>query len=259
VLPVEDVAVSAHVEKSFKRQGMTILTSHSVSALVPDWKRAVLATIDKPDGSNEDIEFTHAIVAIGILPNTENIGIEALGVATERGHVVIDGFCRTSVPGIWAIGDIVGAPWLAHKASHEAVIAVEAIAGLSPHPLDPRSIPGCTYSRPQVASVGLTEEKAKAAGYEVKTGSFPLIANGKAIALGDPDGFVKTVFDAKSGDLLGAHMVGAEVTEMIQGFAVALQTGATFDDLARVVFPHPTISESMHESVLAAHGRAIHI
>ena len=192
------------------------------------------------------------------MPNTENIGLEALGVATDRGHIVNDGFGRTNVPGVWAIGDVAGAPWLAHKASHEGIIAVETIAGLHVHPMDKAGIPGCTYSRPQVASVGMTEAKAKAAGHAVKVGKFPFIGNGKAIALGEAEGFVKTVFDAATGELLGAHMVGAEVTELIQGYVIARGLETTEQELMHTVFAHPTLSEMMHESVLDAYGRALH-
>ena len=192
------------------------------------------------------------------MPNTENIGLEALGVKTTKGHIDTDGMGCTNVPGIWAIGDVTAPPWLAHKASHEGVIAAEAIAGKHPHAMDKRNIPGCTYSRPQVASVGLTEARAREEGYEVKVGKFPFIGNGKAIALGEAEGFVKTVFDAKTGELLGAHMIGAEVTELIEGYTVAKQLETTEAELIETVFPHPTLSEMMHESVLSAYGRAVH-
>jgi len=259
ILPVEDAEVSAFVQKQFEKQGMTVLPSHGVEKIDVKPGRSVTATIKKPDGKSEAQEYSHVIVAVGIVPNTENIGLEALGIKTDRGHVVADALCRTNVPGIYAIGDITGAPWLAHKASHEGIIAVEAIAGLHPHAMDVRKIPGCTYSRPQVASVGLTEAKAKEAGYEVKVGKFPFIGNGKAIALGEAEGFVKTVFDAKTGELLGAHMAGPEVTELIEGYTVAKQLETTEADLMETIFPHPTLSEAMHESVLAAYGRVIHI
>jgi dihydrolipoamide dehydrogenase len=203
-------------------------------------------------------DFSHCIVAIGIVPNSENIGLEALGIATNRGHIVTDGYGRTNVEGIYAIGDVTGPPWLAHKASHEGVVCVEAIAGGKPHPFETWNIPGCTYSRPQVASVGLTEAKAKGEGRAVKVGKFPFIGNGKAIALGEAEGFIKTVFDAGTGELLGAHMVGAEVTELIQGYVVARQLETTEADLMHTIFPHPTLSEMMHESVLDAYGRAVH-
>jgi len=259
ILPVEDHEVSAFVQKAFEKQGMAILPGHGVEKLDVKPGRSVTATIKLPDGKTEAREFSHVIVAVGIVPNTENIGLEALGVKTERGHIATDPHCRTSVDGIWAIGDVTGAPWLAHKASHEGIIAVEAIAGKHPHAMDVANIPGCTYSRPQVASVGLTEAKAKEQGLDIKVGKFPFIGNGKAIALGEAEGFVKTVFDAKTGELLGAHMVGAEVTELIEGYTVAKQLETTEADLMETIFPHPTLSEMMHESVLGAYGRALHI
>lgn len=254
ILPVEDADISAFVHKALTKQGMTIRTKASVDKLEvkPD---GVVATI-----SGEALRFSHVIVAIGISPNTENLGLEALGVALDRGHIVTNEWGQTNVPGLWAIGDVAGAPWLAHKASHEGVVAVEKIAGVAhAHPMDKSNIPGCTYARPQVASVGLTEAKAKEAGYEVKVGKFPFIGNGKAIALGEAEGLVKTVFDAKTGALLGAHMVGAEVTELIQGYVIARQCEATEAELMQTIFPHPTLSESMHESVLDAYGRVLHI
>ena len=229
-----------------------------VESLKADAK-GVAARIKTADGKTSEQRFSHAIVAVGIVPNTENIGLEKLGVATDRGFLKTDPMCRTNVPGLWAIGDITAPPWLAHKASHEGVITAEAIAGKHPHAMDPRNIPGCTYCHPQIASVGLTEAKAKEAGHEVKVGMFPFIGNGKAIALGEAEGFTKTVFDAKTGELLGAHMVGAEVTEMIQGYTIGKTLETTEAELMHTVFPHPTISESMHESVLAAYGRALHI
>jgi len=253
ILPVEDADVSAFVHKALTKQGMKIHTSSGVEKL--DVSGAGLKATLK-GGKVE--EFSHCIVAIGIVPNTENIGLEALGVETNRGHIVTDGYGRTNVEGIYAIGDVTGPPWLAHKASHEGVICVEAIAGKQPHPMETGNIPGCTYSRPQVASVGYTEAKAKELGHEVKVGKFPFIGNGKAIALGEAEGFVKTVFDAKTGELLGAHMVGAEVTELIQGYVIARQLETTEEDLMHTIFPHPTLSEMMHESVLDAYGRAIH-
>jgi dihydrolipoamide dehydrogenase len=253
ILPVEDEEVSAFVHKALTKQGMKILTSSGVEKLETGGA-GVRATLKGGDVQ----EFSHCIVAIGIAPNTENIGLEALGVKTDRGHIATDGYGRTNVEGIYAIGDVTGPPWLAHKASHEGVVCVEAIAGKNPHPFETWNIPGCTYSRPQVASVGLTEAKAKEEGREVRVGKFPFIGNGKAIALGEAEGFVKTVFDAKTGELLGAHMVGAEVTELIQGYAVARQLETTEEDLMHTVFPHPTLSEMMHESVLDAYGRAIH-
>jgi dihydrolipoamide dehydrogenase len=257
VLPVEDEEVSAFMEKALAKQKLRVLTKAGVESLENTGK-AVKATIKLSDGKTETNDYSHAIVAVGILPNTENIGLEALGIKTTRGHIDADGACRTNVPGIWAIGDVTAPPWLAHKAMHEAVICAEAIAGHHPHELDKRNIPGCTYSRPQVASVGLTEAKAKAEGHEVKVGRFPFIGNGKAIALGEAEGFVKTVFDAKTGELLGAHMIGAEVTELIEGFTVAKQLETTELELMETTFPHPTLSEMMHESVLLAYGRALH-
>lgn len=258
VVPVEDADVSAFLEKALKKQGMTIMTGAGVEKLEVG-ANGVKAAIKGKDGKVVNGEYSHVIVAIGIVPNTENIGLETLGVKTERGHIVTDPACKTNVEGIWAIGDVTAPPWLAHKASHEGVIAAEAIAGKHPHAMDPRNIPGCTYCHPQIASVGLTEAKAKEAGYEVKVGMFPFIGNGKAIALGEAEGFTKTVFDAKTGELLGAHMVGAEVTEMIQGYTIGKTLETTEAELMHTVFPHPTISRSMHESVLAAYGRALHI
>jgi dihydrolipoamide dehydrogenase len=269
VVPVEDADVSAFLEKALTKQGMTIRTGAGVEELKVGPK-GVSAKIKGPktkdgDGKVESAEFSHVIVAIGIVPNTENVGLEKLGVKLDRGFIQIDGYGRTGVKGLWAIGDCVPGPWLAHKASHEGVTAAEAIAqelgnkDVHPHPLDRDNIPGCTYCRPQVASVGLTEAKAKEAGFTVKAGTFPFIGNGKAIALGEAEGFVKTVFDARTGELLGAHMVGAEVTEMIQGYVVGKTLETTEAELMHSIFPHPTISESMHESVLAAYGRALHI
>jgi len=258
IVPVEDVDVSAHLEKALKKQGMTIMTKAGVDKLEVG-ASGVKATIKDKDGKATTTEFSHVIVAIGIVPNTENIGLEALGIETDRGFLKTGPDCQTNVKGVYAIGDITAPPWLAHKASHEGVIAAEAIAGLHPHAMDPRNIPGCTYCHPQIASVGLTEAKAKEAGYELKVGTFPFIGNGKAIALGEPEGFVKTIFDARTGELLGAHMIGAEVTEMIQGYVVGKTLETTEAELMETVFPHPTISETMHESVLAAYGRVIHI
>ncbi len=257
VLPVEDADVSAHMAKALTKQGMTLVTGAKVSDVKPG-PDGVAATITGADGQAKTETYSHVIVAIGIVANLENIGLEALGVTAERGHILVDPFGRTNVAGLWAIGDVTGAPWLAHKASHEGIVAVETIAGLNPHPFETSNIPGCTYSRPQVASVGLTEAAAKAAGHTVKVGKFPFIGNGKAIALGEADGFVKTVFDAATGQLLGAHMIGAEVTELIQGYVIARQLETTEAELMETVFPHPTLSEMMHESVLDAYGRAIH-
>jgi dihydrolipoamide dehydrogenase len=257
VLPVEDADVSAHMHKTLTRQGMTLITSAKVSDVNPG-ANGVAATITTADGKATIDTYSHVIVAIGIIANIENIGFEALGVKSDRGHILVDPYGMTNVPNLWAIGDVTGAPWLAHKASHEGIVAVEKIAGLNPHPFATGNIPGCTYSRPQVASVGLTEAAAKAAGHEVKVGKFPFIGNGKAIALGEADGFVKTVFDAKTGELLGAHMIGAEVTELIQGYVIARQLETTEAELQETIFPHPTLSEMMHESVLDAYGRALH-
>ena len=264
VVPVEDADVSDQLAKSLKKQGLTILTSAGVESLKADAK-GVAAKIKTSDGKSVEQSFSHAIVAVGIVPNTEDIGLESLGVKTTKGHIDTDDMCRTNVPGIWAIGDVTAPPWLAHKASHEGVTAAEAIAqelgnkDAHPHATDPKNIPGCTYCRPQVASVGLTEAAAKEAGYEVKVGKFPAIGNGKAIALGEVEGFVKTVFDAKTGELLGAHMIGAEVTELIQGYTIGKTAELVEDDFIATVFPHPTLSEMMHESVLAAFGRVLHI
>ncbi|MBK8374458.1 dihydrolipoyl dehydrogenase [Sphingorhabdus sp.] len=258
IVPVEDADISTFLEKALKKQGMTILTGAGVQSLKAS-ATSVTAEIKDKDGKVAKSDFTHCIVAIGIVPNTENIGLEALGVKTTKGHIDTDPMCRTNVPGLWAIGDVTAPPWLAHKASHEGVIAAEAIAGGHPHAMDPKNIPGCTYCHPQVASVGLTEAKAKEAGYEVKVGSFPFMGNGKAIALGEAEGFIKTVFDAKTGELLGAHMVGAEVTELIQGYTVGKTAELVEADFMHTVFPHPTLSEMMHESVLGAYGKALHI
>jgi len=257
ILPVEDEEVSAFMDKALTKQGIKLLVGTGLEGIETSAK-GVTAKIKGKDGTVTSAEYSHVIVAIGIVPNTENIGIETLGIETERGHIKVDGYARTNVEGIYAIGDVTGAPWLAHKASHEGIVCVEAIAGLKPHPFEKWNIPGCTYSRPQVASVGFTEAKAKEAGYELKVGKFPFIGNGKAIALGEAEGFVKTVFDAKTGELLGAHMVGAEVTELIQGYVVARQLETTEAELMETVFAHPTLSEMMHESVLGAYGRAIH-
>lgn len=265
VVPVEDADVSAFLEKSLKKQGMTILTSCNIDKIEAS-ESGVKASIKSKDGKVTETEFSHVIVAVGIVPNLENIGLEDLGVEPDkRYHIKVDGYGRTNVPGVWAIGDCTDGPWLAHKASHEGVTTAEAIAQelgnaeVHPHALDRRNIPGCTYCHPQVASVGLTEAKAKEAGYEVKVGNFPFIGNGKAIALGEPEGLVKTVFDAKTGELLGAHMCGAEVTELIQGFVVGKTLETTEAELIQTVFPHPTLSEMMHESTLAAYGRVIHM
>ena len=258
IVPVEDADVSTFLEKALKKQGMTIMTGAGVEELKAT-ASGVSAKIKGKDGKVVASEFTHCIVAIGIVPNTENIGLEALGATMDRGFLKTDPMCRTNVPGLWAIGDITAPPWLAHKASHEGVIAAEAIAGGHPHAMDPLNIPGCTYCHPQVASVGMTEARAKEAGYEVKVGNFPFIGNGKAIALGEAEGFIKTVFDAKTGELLGAHMVGAEVTELIQGYTIGKTAELVEADFMHTVFPHPTLSEMMHESVLGAYGKTLHM
>ncbi len=263
VVPVEDKDVSDFLEKSLKKQGMTIMTGAGVDDLKAT-DTGVKAKIKDAKGKVAEHDFTHAIVAIGIQPNTENIGLEKL-VEMDRGFIQIDPYGRTKSKGLWAIGDCTPGPWLAHKASHEGVSAAEAIAqemgnkDVHPHALDRNNIPGCTYCHPQVASVGMTEAKAKEAGYSVKVGNFPFIGNGKAIALGEAEGFIKTVFDAKTGELLGAHMIGAEVTELIQGYTVGKQLETTEAELMQTVFPHPTLSEMMHESVLGAYGKALHI
>ncbi|WP_432636239.1 dihydrolipoyl dehydrogenase [Albidovulum sp.] len=258
VLPVEDAEISAFAKKQFVKQGMKIVEKAMVKKLDRKPGIGVTAHIEK-DGKTETQDFDTVISAVGIVGNVENLGLEALGVKVDRTHVVTDEFCRTGVEGLYAIGDIAGAPWLAHKASHEGVMVAELIAGGHPHPIKPNSIAGCTYCHPQVASVGLTEAKAKEAGHEVKVGRFPFIGNGKAIALGEPEGLIKTVFDAKTGELLGAHMVGAEVTELIQGYVVGRTLETTEGELMETVFPHPTLSEMMHEAVLDAYGRALHI
>ena len=258
IVPVEDADVSSFLEKSLTKQGMTIMTGVGVESLKAS-ATGVSAAIKGKDGKIVQADFSHCIVAIGIVPNTENIGLEELGIKTTKGHIDTDPMCRTNVPGIWAIGDVTAPPWLAHKASHEGVIAVEAINGGHPHAMDPLNIPGCTYCHPQVASVGMTEAKAKEAGYDVKVGNFPFLGNGKAIALGEAEGFIKTVFDAKTGELLGAHMVGAEVTELIQGYTIGKTAELVEADFMHTVFPHPTLSEMMHESVLGAYGKMIHM
>ena len=258
ILPVEDAEISAFAKKSFEKQGMKIMQKAVVKQL-DRAKDKVTAHIET-GGKVEKHEFDTVISAVGIVGNVEGLGLEALGVKIDRTHVVTDEYCRTGVEGLYAIGDIAGAPWLAHKASHEGVMVAELIAGKNKvHPVKPTSIAGCTYCHPQVASVGYTEAKAKELGYEVKVGRFPFIGNGKAIALGEPEGLVKTVFDAKTGELLGAHMIGAEVTELIQGYVVGRQLETTEEDLMDTVFPHPTLSEMMHESVLDAYDRVIHI
>ena len=255
ILPVEDAEISKIARKQLEKQGLKIMTSAKVAGIEKGKTQKVKV---EAKGKTETIEVDKVISAVGVVGNIEGLGLEELGVKTDRGCVVIDDFGATNVKGIYAIGDVAGPPMLAHKAEHEGVICVEAIAGKKPHKMEKLKIPGCTYCHPQVASVGLTEQKAKDAGHQVKVGRFPFIGNGKAIALGEPDGLVKTVFDAKTGELLGAHMVGAEVTELIQGFVVAMNLETTEEELMHAVFPHPTLSEMMHESVLDAYGRVIH-
>ncbi|WP_185805235.1 dihydrolipoyl dehydrogenase [Pontivivens nitratireducens] len=256
VLPVEDAEISAFAKKQFVKQGMKIMEKSTVKKL-DRGKGKVTAHIEA-NGKVEKLEFDTVISAVGIVGNVEGLGLEDLGVKIDRTHVVTDEYCGTGVEGLYAIGDIAGAPWLAHKASHEGVMVAEKIAGKHVHPVKPESIAGCTYCHPQVASVGYSEAKAKELGFDIKVGRFPFIGNGKAIALGEPEGMVKTVFNAKTGELLGAHMVGAEVTELIQGYVVGRQLETTEEDLMHAVFPHPTLSEMMHESVLDAYDRAIH-
>ncbi|MBV1901781.1 MAG: dihydrolipoyl dehydrogenase, partial [Kordiimonadaceae bacterium] len=258
VLPVEDADISKFAAKSFKKQGMTLKVNASVTELKKG-KDSVTCVVEQK-GKKEEITVDRVIVAIGIAGNVENLGLEGVGIKTDRGHIVTDEWGFTGVQGMWAIGDVTGAPWLAHKASHEGVIVAEKIAGVKDlHPIDKGNIAGCTYCMPQVASVGLTEAKAKEQGYDINVGSFPFMANGKAVALGEPEGLVKTIFDKKTGELLGAHMIGAEVTEMIQGYVVGRALETTEAELMHTIFPHPTLSEMMHESVLAAYGKAIHI
>ena len=258
ILPVEDAEISAFVRKSFEKQGMRILTGAKVQGV----RRGAddVTAIVEAGGKVQEIQADRLISAVGIVGNVEGIGLEGTGVKVDRTHVVIDEWCRTGEPGVYAIGDLTGPPWLAHKASHEGVLCVERIAGIEGlHPMDTGNIPGCTYCRPQVASVGMTEEAARKAGHEVRVGRFPFIGNGKAIAMGEPEGMIKTVFDAKTGELLGAHMAGPEVTEMIQGYTIARTMETTEAELMHTIFPHPTVSEAMHEAVLDAYGRVIHI
>jgi len=256
ILPVEDAEISAFAKKQFVKQGMKIMEKATVRQL--DRAKGRVTAHIETGGKIEKHDFDTVISAVGIVGNVEGLGLEGLGVKIDRTHVVTDAYCRTGVEGLYAIGDIAGAPWLAHKASHEGVMVAEMIAGLHVHPVKPESIAGCTYCHPQVASVGLTEAKAKEKGHDIKVGRFPFLGNGKAIALGEQEGMVKVVFDAKTGELLGAHMVGAEVTELIQGYVVGRQLETTEEDLMHTVFPHPTLSEMMHEAVLDAYGRAIH-
>jgi dihydrolipoamide dehydrogenase len=257
VLPVEDAEISAMAKKAFLKQGMKILEKTTVKKL--DKAAGKVTAHLESNGKTETMEFDTVISAVGIVGNTEDLGLEALGVKIDRTHVVTDEFCRTGVEGLYAIGDIAGAPWLAHKASHEGVMVAELIAGKHPHPIKPGSIAGCTYCHPQIASVGMTEARAKEAGHSIKVGRFPFIGNGKAIALGETEGMIKTIFDAKTGELLGAHMIGAEVTELIQGYVIGRQLETTEEDLMHAIFPHPTLSEMMHESVLDAYDQVIHM
>ncbi|MEA2859442.1 MAG: dihydrolipoamide dehydrogenase [Methylobacteriaceae bacterium] len=257
ILPVEDAEIAALARKRFEKQGIKIFTGTKVTK-VEKGADDVTCTLDDGKGKTSTLKAERVISAVGVVGNTENLGLEKLGVKMDRGMIAIDEVGRTNVPGIYAIGDVAGPPMLAHKAEHEGTICVDAIRGLHPHAMDKLMIPGCTYCQPQVASVGLTEAKAKEQGLQLKIGRFPFIGNGKAIALGEPDGLVKTIFDAKTGKLLGAHMVGAEVTELIQGFVIAMNLETTEAELMNSVFPHPTLSEMMHESVLDAYGRVIH-
>ena len=258
ILPVEDAEIAGLARKRFEKQGIKILTGAKVTA-VEKGADSVTATVEDGKGGTQKLTAERLISAVGVVSNIEGLGLDKLGVKVERGVVVIDGFGRTSIPGIYAIGDVAGGPMLAHKAEHEGVICVEGIAGKHPHAMDKAKIPGCTYCHPQIASVGITEAKAKEQGFDVKVGRFPFVGNGKAIALGEPDGMIKTLFDKKTGQLLGAHMIGAEVTELIQGYVVAMNLETTEEELMHTVFPHPTLSEMMHESVLDAYGRVIHM
>jgi dihydrolipoamide dehydrogenase len=259
VLPVEDEEISALARKAFEKQGMIIETSTSVESLTPD-ANGVRVTLKAKGGESRTLQVDKVVLAVGITGNVEDIGLEQAGVASDRGHIVVDEWSRTNVKGIYAIGDVAGPPWLAHKAMHEGVLCVEKIAGVEDiHPLDTSNIPGCTYCTPQIASVGLTEAAARVEGRDVKVGHFPFQGNGKAIALGEADGMIKTIFDAATGELLGAHMIGAEVTELIQGFGIARSLETTETELMHTVFPHPTLSEMMHESVLDAYDQAMHI
>src|ERR1700726_2766013 len=258
ILPAEDAEIAAFARKSFEKQGIKILTGAKVTKL--DKKAdGVAATIDDGKGGTQTLVADRVISAVGVVGNVENLGLEKLGVKTERGAIVVDGVGKTSVPGIYAIGDVAGPPLLAHKAEHEGVICVEAIKGLNPHPINKRLIPGCTYCTPQIASVGLTEQAAKEQKIEVRVGRFPFVGNGKAIALGEDQGLVKVIFDKKTGQLLGAHMVGAEVTEVIQGYVVAMNLETTEEELMHTIFPHPTLSEMMKEAVLDAYGGVLNL
>jgi dihydrolipoamide dehydrogenase len=258
ILPVEDAEIAGLARKRFEKQGIKILTSTKVTKLEKK-SDSVLATIDDGKGKPQAMEFERVISAVGVVGNIENLGLEKLGVKTDHGTIAIDGYCKTNVPGIYAIGDVAGPPMLAHKAEHEGVVCIEAIKGLNPHPMDKNLIPGCTYCNPQVASVGLTEARAKEGGRDIRVGRFPFVGNGKAIALGEDQGLVKVVFDKKTGQLLGAHMIGAEVTELIQGYVIAMNLETTEEELMHTVFPHPTLSEMMKEAVLDAYGRVLNI
>jgi dihydrolipoamide dehydrogenase len=258
ILPVEDAEIAGLARKAFEKQGIKILTSTKVTKL--DKKAdSVTATIEDAKGATQTLTVERVISAVGVVGNTENLGLEKLGVKIERGTIVIDGYCRTNVPGIYAIGDVAGPPMLAHKAEHEGVVCIEAIKGLKPHPMDKLMIPGCTYCSPQVASVGLTEAAAKENKFDIRVGRFPFIGNGKAIALGEDQGLVKVIFDKATGRLLGAHMIGAEVTELIQGYVVAMNLETTEEELMHTIFPHPTLSEMMKEAVLDAYGRVLNM
>jgi dihydrolipoamide dehydrogenase len=267
ILTAEDKEISDLARKEFEKQGIKFITSAKLGALKKNKDHVSLGLDPRVPGTSEDPrvkpeEYTivadRLIMAVGIVANTEKLGLENTKIKLDRGHIITNEYMETAEPGIYAIGDVAGAPWLAHKASHEGIIAAEKIAGLKPHPMIKNNIPGCTYSMPQIASIGLTEEAAKTAGHEIKIGRFPFMGNGKAIALGEPTGLVKTIFDSKTGELLGAHMIGAEVTELIQGFAIGKSMEATELDFMHTIFPHPTLSEMMHESVLMAYGRAVH-
>ncbi|MGB6389016.1 MAG: FAD-dependent oxidoreductase, partial [Methyloceanibacter sp.] len=259
ILPSEDAEISSLAHKAFAKQGISIHTATTVEGLAPEGDR-VTARLKHANGASEELTVDRVILAIGIAGNVEGLGLEAQGVRIDKGHIVVDQWCRTGVPGLYAIGDVVGPPWLAHKASHEGVLCVEKIAGVEGvHPLDRTGVPACTYSSPQIASVGLTEEAAQGEGRALRIGRFPYQANGKAIVLGETEGLIKTIFDAETGELIGAHLIGAEVTELIQGFAIAKRLETTEAELISTIFPHPTLSEMMHESVLDAYGRALHI
>lgn len=258
ILPVEDAEISALARKAFEKRGIKILTGAKVEGIKKE-KNTLTVTVDA-GGKRQELTVDRLISAVGIVGNVEDLGLETTKIKVEKTHILTNEWCQTEEPDIYAIGDVAGAPWLAHKASHEGIICVEKIAGLkNVHPLDPTAVPGCTYATPQVASVGLTEDKAKAAGHTLKIGRFPYMGNGKALALGEPDGLIKTIFDANTGEFLGAHMIGAEVTELIQGFCIAKKLETTEEELMHTIFPHPTLSEMMHESVLDAYGRVVHM